>query len=116
MDCDCCMSRRVFRKLKKVDEQKNFLGYVTDEQGNVVVVPHMLRTAEYAEQQVTLSDGSSSVVFRCKGCQEKPVDGVKLARQIKLAWVEEMTAAQKTLKEKQDVIARTKTLEVSSAR
>lgn len=106
------MKRRILKKLTKVDEHKNFLGYVTDALGNVVVVPRMVRTPEYAEQQVTLSDGSSAIVFRCKNCQQTPIESKKLARQIKLAWIEEMSVAEKSMKDKRDVVARTKDLEI----
>lgn len=115
MDCHCSMSRRVFQKLALVDEQKNLLGYAEDEDGNVVVVPRMIRTKQYAEQQVTLSDGSKAVVFRCHMCQQEPLDGKKLARQIKLAWIQESTVAQKDMSEKKSIIQRTKDLEVFSA-
>jgi len=97
MDCGCVMRRRVFKKVAIVDAQKNLLGYQTDEQGNTVVVPHLVRTRQYHEQKVLLNDGSFARIFRCQACSQKPLDHEKLSRQLKLAWMEEMSAHGKSL-------------------
>lgn len=94
------MRRRIFRKVGAAED------------GTAIAVPRMVRTRHYAEQPVALSDGSAAIVFRCRDCQKTPVDQKKLMRQIKLAWVEEMTVADRGMKDKKDVIARTKELRI----
>jgi len=100
MDCGVPMKRRVLRKQAIVDEKKNLLGYVTDEAGNRVVVPILVRTRHFHEQKVSTGSNSFARIFRCKECSSVPVDKDKLTRQIKLAWVEEMTFAGKSLSDK----------------
>jgi hypothetical protein len=104
MDCACVMKRRVLKKIAVVDAQKNFLGYQTDQDGNALVVPHLVRTPKYHEQHIALSDGSFARIFRCVDCCQVPLDHDKLTRQIKLAWMEEMTACEKTLAQRKHVL------------
>lgn len=113
MDCGGVMRHRVYKRVPVVDRQKKtLLGYQLDGQGRPVVVPVLIRTPLYHEQEVQLVD-SFARLFRCVECCKRPLDAEKVTRQIKLAWIEEMTAAQRSLTDKKDVLKQHADLQVT---
>lgn len=68
------------------------------------VTARMVRTPDHAEQKVDMNDGSFARIYRCKACSRLPLKLDKLTRQIKLAWMEEMTACGKTLTQRKETL------------
>ena len=60
----------------------------------------MIRTRHFHQQDVVLENGSTATIFRCESCSAKPLNLADVSRQIRLAWVEELTATGASVSER----------------
>lgn len=96
MDCGVVMKRRILKQTPA--------GFA---------IPKLVRTRAYHEQLVAVGAASFARIFRCEPCCQKPLDAERVTRQIRLAWMQEMAVAGKSLTQRKVALKACESLRVT---